>query len=760
MNCSKVPSRSSAAIGCSTAFCALALWVLAFLLLPQTAQAAPLLATFLEKAAPAELVPGADSFGPQREDVPVVPALAKGETVGWVFLTSDFVPTTGYSGKPIHILAGVSKDALITGVRLVKHSEPIVLVGIPEAKIKAVTEKYAGLDLKKLAAGDEGSHDLDIVSGATVTIMVIDDSIVRAGIKVAKALSLGGFSPDAAAGGHAVELDRSVDATQGWESLAGDGSLRRFVLDVDTINRDFANLGDLRSASHVEPAPGADAYMDVWVGLASQPSIGRSLLGDAEYANLKAMLKPGDEAIFVGGSGRWSFKGSGYVRGGIFDRIQVVQGDVSHRFRDREHRRVIHVAAAGAPDLTEMDLFVIPASTGFDPAAPWRLQMLVQRPVGALEKLFLSYELGYDLPKRYTKTVPQPVAAAEAGQASSSSPADTSEATGAATAIRDALWQKIWEAKRSQIIVIGAALVFLSGIFFFQSFATKNERIFDIVRTAFLIFTLVFVGWYANAQLSVVNILAVTSALFSDFRWETFLMDPLIFLLWFAVAAALLFWARGAYCGWLCPFGALQELSNKIARALKVPQATLPWGLHERLWPIKYVIFLGLFGLSLYSLELAEHYAEVEPFKTAIILKFDRSWPYVLFALAVLTPGLFIERFYCRYMCPLGGALAIPARLHMFRWLKRYKECGNPCQTCAHECPVQAIHPTGEINPNECISCLHCQVLYQSADRCPVVIGKIKKRARFEKQIGLATSGAGQPAVTHGAAKTIPVQTV
>jgi NosR/NirI family nitrous oxide reductase transcriptional regulator len=66
--------------------------------------------------------------------------------------------------------------------------------------------------------------------------------------------------------------------------------------------------------------------------------------------------------------------------------------------------------------------------------------------------------------------------------------------------------------------------------------------------------------------------------------------------------------------------------------------------------------------------------------------------------------------------------------MRMFDWLKRYKECGNPCQTCANQCPVQAIHPTGEINPNECVNCLHCQVLYQSRTTCPVVIKREKRR--------------------------------
>ena len=160
------------------------------------------------------------------------------------------------------------------------------------------------------------------------------------------------------------------------------------------------------------------------------------------------------------------------------------------------------------------------------------------------------------------------------------------------------------------------------------------------------------------------------------------------------------------------------------------------------------MIFLGLFGVSLTSMTLAEQLAEVEPFKTAIILKFVRDWPFVVFAVALLVAGLFVERFYCRYLCPLGAALAIPARIRMFDWLRRYKECGSPCQTCANECPVQAIHPTGEINPNECVNCLHCQVLYQSEEKCPVVIRQVKRRAKASEtnlDMKLGKPPAGHP---------------
>ncbi|NDR58134.1 NosR/NirI family protein [Aliiruegeria sabulilitoris] len=693
------------------------LWVFGFTLSVIGSQAdraaAETLASFLPDLTASDFHPEADSFGPVRNDISVAPLLKGGERVAWAFLTSDFVSTTGYSGKPIHVVAAVDDDAVLTGVQLVKHSEPIVLIGIPDRKVKALTESYAGLDLKAEAEAGGSAHDLDIISGATVTIIVIDDSIVRGGLKVARALGLGGLALETT--GPKRELDLSITGTENWKFLSGDGSIRRLTLDVGQVNAAFEETGDERAIKRPEAGEPGDTFIDMHMALVSVPSIGRSLLGDNEYRNLTEWLEEGEHAILVLGRGTYSFKGSGYVRGGIFDRIQLIQGDSSVRFFDKQHRRLGDLATGDAPTFSEMDLFRIPADAGFDPAEPFRLQLLVQRAVGAIEKSFLTFDLGYKLPEHYLLP------------ASTLQMVDAPEDEAAAKA---ALWQRIWKDKTVEIAVLCVMLLVLTATFFFQFQATVNARVFYWFRIGYLTMTLVFVGWYANAQLSVVNLMALAGQMRAGFSWDAFLMDPLVFIQWFAVAAALLFWGRGAYCGWLCPFGALQELTNQIARFFKLPQWELPWGLHERLWPIKYMIFLGLFGVSLASIPLAEHLAEVEPFKTAIILKFVRDWPFVVFAVSLLVAGLFVERFYCRYLCPLGGALAIPARMRMFDWLRRYKECGSPCQICANECPVQAIHPTGEINPNECVDCLHCQVLYQSEAKCPVVIRQIRRRQK------------------------------
>lgn len=697
------------------------------ILAPVTAQAqsqSSFLARFLPQIDPSIIVDGADAYGPIRQDVPVAPLLKANKQIGWVWITSDFVGTTGYSGKPIHTMVAVGDNAQLLGAQLIEHSEPIVLVGIPDEKIKALTRSYQGVDLVDEAATGGQSHEVDIISGATVTIIVIDDTIVRSGLKVARALGLGGLKDNQHSEPKFV-LNEDASAETDWIGLTGDGTVRRLSLDVSQVNTEFANSSDPRAAKRPEKGPDTDTFIEIAAAPVSVPAIGQVLLGEKGYDNLQKWLKPGEHAILLAGRGRYSFKGSGYVRGGIFDRIQVVQGDDSVRFRDRMHRRLGVVAADGTPSFTEVGLFKIPADANFDPTKQWRLQLLVSRAVGAIDKAFVTFDLDYKLPSKFMQAVVAPaVQSAEAAQIAVI--ADQSEA-----AAKQALWKRIWWQKRYEIAGLVAMLGVLTIAFFFQNWITKSAKFVFWFRIGFLTLTLVFLGWYANAQLSIVNLMALGGSLASGFSWDAFLMEPLTFILWFSMAAALIFWGRGAYCGWLCPFGALQELSNRIARALRVPQWKLPFGLHERLWALKYVIFLGLFGLSLASMPMAERLAEVEPFKTAIILKFDRTWPFVLFALAMLAPGLFIERFYCRYLCPLGGALAIPARIRMFDWLKRYPDCGRPCQTCSNECPIQAIHPTGEINPNECVNCLHCQVLYQSETKCPVVIRKLKRRAHL-----------------------------
>lgn len=691
-----------------------------------TAAQAQRLPDFLGATPIAEIFPGADRIGAPEGKPMTVRAYAGDQALGRIYLTSDVVNTRGYSSKPIDVLVGLADNGRIVGAKLVEHHEPIVLIGIPQSKVDHFIQGYVGLNFLDSPPRHGAPPPVDIVSGATVTLMVIGDSITRSAILVARAYGVDkAAAAQPAAAPPVRHVDEARDTVESWQSLLAAGAVRRLRLSPEDVDLAFRQSGRQDAARHGQEAAQDDTFIDLYVALASVPGIGRSLLGDTEWQRLKERLKPGQQAILVAGEGAYSFKGSGYVRGGIFDRIEIIQDESSFRFRDRNHQRLADIAAQGSPALREVALFVVPEDAALDPVKPWRLQLMVQRVLSVSDKAFVTFDLPYDLPGRYTQASAQPVAPQ---QTPASPPAPGAQPPEDPAA--PALWKQIWQGKLGQVAILAVALVVLVGIFFFQDQLASRPLMHDRLRLAFLAFALFWIGWYGQAQLSIVNVLTFFSALRTDFRWEYFLMDPLVFILWCATAISMVFWNRGAFCGWLCPFGALQELSNRIAKRLGVRQITLRHGVHQRLSTLKYVIFLLLFGFSLYDLAVAEQLAEVEPFKTAIILRFMRYWPFVAFAVALLAAGLFVERFFCRYLCPLGAALAIPARLRIFDWLRRYRECGNPCQRCNHECPVQAIEPTGEINPNECIQCLHCQMLYHHEQKCPHLIQKRNKRER------------------------------
>ena len=299
-----------------------------------------------------------------------------------------------------------------------------------------------------------------------------------------------------------------------------------------------------------------------------------------------------------------------------------------------------------------------------------------------------------------------------------------------ATVQDEPIWKGVWRKSTFQIAVLVTGLVFLTLVLVFQDWLAKRPRLLVYVRDGYLIFTVIFIGWYSLAQLSVINVLTFAQAAMHNFQWEGFLIDPMMFILWSFVAVTLLLWGRGIYCGWLCPFGALQELTQQLARRLGVKQFEFSEMVHERLWALKYIILLALFGVSLQSLAQAERLAEIEPFKTAITMRFQREWGYVVFAAGLILVSAINRKFYCKYLCPLGAALTIPGKFRIFDWLRRHRECGRPCQVCAVECEVQAIRKNGEINANECHYCLDCQVTYWNDQKCPPEVERRKRRER------------------------------
>ncbi|WP_443020001.1 transcriptional regulator NosR [Shewanella sp. KX20019] len=653
------------------------------------------------------IFPQATHISDKKGELPLWTIFKDQQILGYAFETNDIARIPAYSGEPINILVAIDPLGQYLAAKVLEHHEPIILAGIPESKLWKFTEQYTGLSVRdRLKVGgneSQGYVGIDGLSGATVTVMVMNVAITKAATKAAQ--SLGIIDKQSAVIQPPSTIKADVFEHASWLTLTGDGSIRRLYLDRASVDKAFEGT----AAEHVDeanPEQKNDRFAELYFTLVDIPTIGKNLLGEADYLWLTESLEPGEHLLGLFGNG-YSFKGSGYVRGGIFDRIQLHQNENSIAFRDLDHERITDLYIQGVPRFTEMSIFKIRAQHEFDPGADWQLELLVRRQTGPVDSLFTSFKGSYDMLDKYVDTPPAIVPEPEM-----------------------ALTQQVWLERQVEVIALLVLLLVLLLILFFQDILVRHPTFMHRLRHGFLVVTVVLIGWSWGGQLSVVNVFTFLQALMGEFSWDLFLLDPIIFILWSAAAVTILLWGRAVYCGWLCPFGALQELANVFGRYIKLPQFELPFAVHERLWAIKYLILLVLFGVSLDSLALAEQFAEVEPFKTTFLLKFDRQWPFVAWAVFLILISLFNRKTFCRYLCPLGAALSVSNSIRLFDWLKRRPECGSPCKTCAKECEIQAIQPDGVINMRECHYCLDCQITYFNDEKCP----PLKKIARKKRQ--------------------------
>ena len=279
------------------------------------------------------------------------------------------------------------------------------------------------------------------------------------------------------------------------------------------------------------------------------------------------------------------------------------------------------------------------------------------------------------------------------------------------------------------------------GLIAQQTTSASSQRL-RILRTAFLLFTVGFIGWFAQGQLTIVNVTAAVESLTSGGDLTFLLNDPITSILWVFTAVTLLVWGRSTFCGWLCPFGALQELVSMVANAIGLHQRRLRTALDTKLKWIKYGVLTTILASLFVAPSFAEMAVAIEPFETAISFYFVREWPYVMWAVICLGCGVLVYRGYCRYICPLGAALAAVNFLQRWSWIPRRDACGTPCQSCRHRCEYQAISPVGKINYSECFQCLDCVSIYQDQERCLPLIQELKfKRKNDKRFIPIYVSG-------------------
>jgi hypothetical protein len=444
-----------------------------------------------------------------------------------------------------------------------------------------------------------------------------------------------------------------------------------------------------------------DTAIELKLALLSIPQVGRNLLGEDGWALVNRRLGKGEYLLLATSSGPQSLTGDRWVPAGVPERLSLRQGDSLVEIRDLIYDGPI----ALPPGIARRDAKVlrVVGHGGMDPGQPLTFSFALPRVHGAVIKQRYATDLRFDM------TVPEDWLVRPKPQARG--------------------WRALWQERAVEIGVLVAALALLAAALVGQRRLAARPALNRGFRLGYLAFTLGFIGWYAQGQLSIVNLTALIEALRVGRSLDFFLYDPMTVLLWAYVLVSLVVWGRGTFCGWLCPFGALQEWVAQIARWLKLPQLRLHTRTDARLKKLKYGVLAVLVVMPFISSAWTDRLVEVEPFKTSITLIFVRSWPFVLWAVLLLGLSAFVYKGYCRYLCPLGGGLAVLGKLRRFDWLARRAECGQPCQTCRHRCEYQAITPKGAIDYAECFQCLDCVAIYESDQLCaPRILAQRKGR--------------------------------
>ncbi len=203
-------------------------------------------------------------------------------------------------------------------------------------------------------------------------------------------------------------------------------------------------------------------------------------------------------------------------------------------------------------------------------------------------------------------------------------------------------------------------------------------------------------------------------------------------LLWGLATVALTLVSGRTFCGWICPFGALHQFLGYLDRRRKKLSAQLEANRYHPAQAIKYYILVfflaaavllpgGFISSGSLLTGLLDPLPLIHRSVNLILLPLaDRvglgpaplpRWYEgagligAVFLIALLL-NLWIPRFYCRFVCPLGALLGLLSRFAVWRIVRMEEECTG-CGRCERHCEG-ACEPTRRMRISECVMCLNC----------------------------------------------------
>lgn len=240
-----------------------------------------------------------------------------------------------------------------------------------------------------------------------------------------------------------------------------------------------------------------------------------------------------------------------------------------------------------------------------------------------------------------------------------------------------------------QLFILALLLIFIG--------LTIQYRWIKILRPFFLLAMLVWLGFANGGCPCMISSFSNTVLAISGYSVDW------IHLLWFLGLIPLTYFFGRIWCGWLCHLGALQEFIFKgnrleLFKSHKA-QSIMRW--------IQLVVFV--IWVIYVVITQTNFYCHYDPFKVAFNLFSSHHMGYILLGILLIS-SVFINRPFCRTICPVGFVLGLVSYLPFARRIRKSDNCKH-CKKCASVCPTHALtyhNKKSSINTMQCIACGEC----------------------------------------------------